>query len=162
MSSLLIITPVEKLDKKILSTLRSLGNIPVVYLSLNKPHDNVEHFLRSNKINLNKMFFIDCVASDQKKDDVLHFKPNDIEHIRKAINAYMKYIKGRKFLIIDALTTLLIYNDENKVIKFAKRISEFAAREDIEVIALSSKSTTSDALFNKIYNFFDEVKKVRK
>jgi archaellum biogenesis ATPase FlaH len=61
-------------------------------------------------------------------------------------------------LIIDALSTLLIYNNENKVAAFVKEITEYAQDYDVEVIALSPK-TKGEELLNKIFNFFDEVKK---
>ena len=70
----------------------------------------------------------------------------------------MKDIKGEKFLIIDALSTLLIYNDENKVAKFVKEITEYASQNDVDVIAFSPK-TKGEELLNKIFNFFDKVKK---
>lgn len=61
-------------------------------------------------------------------------------------------------MIIDALSTLLIYNSENKVAKFVKEITECASKGNMEAIALSPK-TKGKELLNKIFNFFDKVKK---
>ena len=69
-----------------------------------------------------------------------------------AINDFIKDIKQDKFLIIDALSTLLIYNDENKVAKFVKEITEYASENNVKVIAFSPK-TKGEELLNKM-NFW--------
>jgi archaellum biogenesis ATPase FlaH len=156
MSSLLIITPVEKLENKIISVIKSLKNLPGVYVSLNKTQKSTENILKKAGINTKKLFFIDCVTSEKTKDDVLHIPPTKLDLLSSAICAFMKDIKGEEFVIVDAFATLLIYNDENKVAKFVKKMTEYASEHDTKVIALSPK-TKGEELLNKIFNFFDKV-----
>ena len=158
MTSLLIITSVEKLQYSVNSAVKSFKNIPGIYVSLNKTQKSTENILRKNNINTNKIFFIDCVTSEKTREDVLHIAPDQLDLLSSAINAFIKDIKGKKFLILDALSTLLIYNDENKVAKFVKEITEYASQNDVKVVAFSPK-TKGEELLNKIFNFFDEVKK---
>jgi len=158
MASQLIITSVEDLQKEVNGIVKTLSANPGIYVSLNKTHESIENILKSNKINTSKLFFIDCVTSEQKRDDVLHISPRELEKLSSAINTFIKDIPGKKFLVIDALSTLLIYNDENKVARFVKEITEFAAEKEVDVIALSPK-TKGEELLNKIFNFFDKVKK---
>jgi archaellum biogenesis ATPase FlaH len=70
----------------------------------------------------------------------------------------MKDIKGEEFIIIDELSILLIYNNENKVAEFVKKTIEYASQHDTKVIAFSPK-TKEEELLNKIFNFFDKVEK---
>lgn len=158
MTSLLIITSVEKLQDRVNSMVKSFKNIPGIYVSLNKTQKSTENILKKNKINTNKIFFIDCVTSEKTREDVLHIAPDQLDLLSSAINAFIKDIKGKKFLILDALSTLLIYNDENNVAKFVKEVTEYASQNDVEVIAFSPK-TKGEELLNKIFNFFDKVKK---
>ncbi len=158
MTSLLIIISVEKLQSSVNSIVKSFKNIPGIYVSLNKTQKSTENILRKNKINTNKIFFIDCVTSEKTREDVLHIAPDQLDLLSSAINTFIKDIKGKKFLILDALSTLLIYNDENKVAKFVKEITEYASQNDVKVVAFSPK-TKGEELLNKIFNFFDEVKK---
>jgi len=76
MISLLIITSVEKLQNRINSVVSSFKNIPGIYVSLNKTQKSIESILKKNKINTNKLFFIDCVTSEKTRDDVLHIVPD--------------------------------------------------------------------------------------
>jgi archaellum biogenesis ATPase FlaH len=158
MASTLIIISVENLQKEVNDIVKTFNKMPGIYVSLNKTHESIENILKSNKINTNKLFFIDCVTSEQKRDDVLHISPRELGKLSSAISTFIKDIPGKKFLIIDALSTLLIYNDENKVARFVKETIEYASEKDVEVIALSPK-TKGEELLNKIFNFFDKVKK---
>ncbi len=158
MTSLLIITSVEKLQYSVNSVVKSFKNIPGIYVSLDKTQKSTENILKKARINTNKLFFIDCVTSEKIRDDVLHIAPDQLDLLSSAISTFIKDIKGKKFLILDALSTLLIYNDENKVAKFVKEITEYASQNDVKVVAFSPK-TKGEELLNKIFNFFDEVKK---
>ncbi len=158
MASTLIIISVENLQKEVNGIVKTFNKMPGIYVSLNKTHESIENLLKKEKINTNKLFFIDCVTSEQKRDDVLHISPRELGKLSSAISTFIKDIPGKKFLLIDALSTLLIYNDENKVARFVKETIEFAAEKDVEVIALSPK-TKGEELLNKIFNFFDKVKK---
>ena len=160
MASLLIITSVENLQNKINETIKSFNGLPGVYVSLNKPQKSSEEILKKNNIKTDKLFFIDCVTSEKTREDVLHIPPNQLDKLSEAINTFIKDIKGKKFLIIDALSTLLIYNNENKVAAFVKEITEYDSENEVEVVAFSPK-TKGEELLNKIFNFFDEVKKNR-
>jgi len=158
MTSLLIITSVEKLQEKINTTVKSFKNTIGIYVSLNKTQKSTEDILKNQKIDSSKLFFIDCVTTEKTRDDVLHIAPHQLDILSTAINAFIKDIKGEKYLIIDALSTLLIYNNENDVAKFTKEVTGYAARNNVKVIAFSPK-TKGEELLNKIYNFFDKVEK---
>lgn len=158
MPSLLIITPVEKLQKKINSVVKSFKNTIGIYVSLNKSQKSMENLLKKAGINTKRLFFIDCVTTEKTRDDVLHIPPDRLDLLSTAILAFIREIKEEKFLIIDALSTLLIYNSENNVAKFAKEVTEYAAHKNVKVIAFSPK-TEGEELLNKIFNFFDRVEK---
>ena len=159
MASLLIITSVEKLQSRINSTLKSFINIPGIYVSLNKTQKSTENILQEAGVDTKKLFFIDCVTSERTRDDVVHIAPTELDLLSSAINDFIKDIKAEKFLIIDALSTLLIYNDERKVAKFVKEITGYASQNNVKVAAFSPE-TKGEELLNDIFNFFDKVDKI--
>jgi len=158
MASILIITPVEELQSEVINTILRYKGEPGIYVSLNKTQKSVEDNLKSRSIDTSKLFFIDCVTSEKTRDDVLHIAPDKLDMLIEALKSFIKGINRNKFLIIDALSTLLIYNDENKVAQFVSSLTEITSQGNVETIALSP-DTKGEDLLNKIFNFFDEVKK---
>src|SRR3989339_61791 len=120
----------------------------------------IENILKKNGVNVEKLFFIDCVSSSGAEDDVVQISPTRLSDIKCAVEAFVNEIKGKKFLVIDALSVLLIYNNENQVASFVRNITRDASDKDVEFIAFSPK-TKGEELLNKIFNFFDEVKGVK-
>jgi archaellum biogenesis ATPase FlaH len=155
--SLLVVTPVEKLQDEIATALKSFGSDPCIYVSLNKTAKSVEKALKKARINTKRLFFIDC-TSEKSSDDIIHVAPTQLDKLAYAIGCFVKEISGKKFLLIDALSTLLIYNSENKVAGFAKAVMDCCSQNNVDVVALTPK-TKGEELLNKVFNFFDEVKK---
>ncbi len=158
MTSTLEITSVEQLQSKINHAVLSFNKGHIIYVSLNKTQKSVEKILKDEGINTSKIFFIDCVTNEKSRDDVMHIIPTDLEKLRFVIDSFIKEISGQKLLLIDALSTLLIYNSENKVAAFVKEITEFASKKDVKVMTFSPK-TKGEELLHKIFNFFDKVKR---
>lgn len=156
MGSVLVTTSVEKLQNGINSVIKTFGDAIGIYVSLNKTHEAVEKALKNSNINTQKIFFIDCVSSDAQDRDVINVKPSDLEMLERVIKIYIEEIKQKEFILIDSLATFLIYNNENEVAQFIKRITEYASKKKVEVVALTQR-TTGEELLKKIYNFFDRV-----
>lgn len=158
MSSTLYITKVDKLQKEIIKSVKKETNKSGIYISLNKTQKSTEESLKKENIKTEKIFFIDCVTKEKTRDDVLHINPDQLETLSEAIKEFVKDIKGEKYLIIDAISTLLIYNSENKVAQFVKNVTDLRDQHDLTIIAYSPE-TKGEELLNKIFNFFDKVKK---
>jgi archaellum biogenesis ATPase FlaH len=156
MPSLLKITSVEKLQDETIRIVSSFSGTPGVYVSLNKTHKGVLDTLEKNNVDTSKLFFIDCVSVDNVDEDTLSVSPSNLDNLAYSIRNFIKEIPGDKFLVIDALSTLLIYNSENDVAAFVKEIAGYASKENVGVVALSP-STKGENLLEKIFNFFDKV-----
>lgn len=156
MTSYLVITPIKELYNRINYFIKSFKNFSLIYVSLNKSQESIEYLFKKNGINTDRLFLIDCVASEKTRDDALHIDPTRLDLLNPAINEFIEDIEGKKFLIIDSLSTLLIYNDESKVAKFVKEIIEYSSKNDVMLIAFSPK-TEEEELLIKIFHFFDKV-----
>jgi len=153
--SLLVITATENLQRAINEAARSDG--AGIYVSLNKTQKSAEKALKTNRVDTKRLFFIDC-TSEKSSDDTIHVAPTQLDKLAYAIDCFVKEISGKKFLLIDALSTLLIYNSENKVAGFAKAVTDCCSQNNVDVVALTPK-TKGEELLNKVFNFFDEVKR---
>jgi len=158
MASNLIITSVERLQEETTRHLKGVSGMPTIFICMNKTQKSTEELLRSSGLDVSRIFFIDCVSADHIKDDILHIPPHQLELLGTAIGAFIKEIPGKKTLVIDAISTLLIYNDENKVAKFVRLITELGSKNEVEILAFSPK-TRGEELLDKIFNFFDKVEK---
>lgn len=157
MGSVLITTSVENLGNGINSVVQTFGDVYGIYISLNKTQSAILKTLEKSKISSKKIFFIDCVSSSQDKNSVV-IKPSDTNEILLAIKSFVKEIPSRKYILIDSLATLMIYNDINKVANFVRTLTQFASQKGVEVVALTQKAE-GEKLFDKIFNFFDKVEK---
>jgi archaellum biogenesis ATPase FlaH len=157
MSSLLIISPVESLQDNITGEIKKKADWVGIYVGLNKTQKSTEDTLKKNKIDTSKLFFIDLVTTEKTREDVLHIRPDQLDLLGEAITTFIRDIEGNKFIVVDALSTLLIYNSENVVAKFVKDITDQASSNNVQVIAFTPK-TVGEELLNKIFNFFDDVK----
>jgi archaellum biogenesis ATPase FlaH len=138
MPSKLIITPIEKLDKETIKIVKSLPDIPVIYIALNKTQKSIEELLIKNGIDIKKIFFIDCVTPSKIRGDVLYLHPTQLGDLYSAIEEFTKKIKGKKFLILDALSTLLIYNNQKKVEDFLDKVTQKS--DIIEMVFLTPQT----------------------
>ncbi len=154
-NSKLVIAPVGKLQSRIVSTVRSLKGIGI-YVSLNKNQGKIREDFKKSGVDLGKLFFIDCVGSGGADRGIAQISPARLDDLGCAIDAFVDEIKEKKFLVIDALSVLLIYNNENEVALFVRNVIEHASGKDVEVIAFSPK-TKGEELLNKIFGAFDEV-----
>ena len=114
----------QQTNSKIIAELTK-QNIPGVYVTLNRPYDNIKEILKKQKINLDKIIFIDGVTKTAggeitKRDDCLFIGgPKSLSDISIAMDqAIMGIPKKDKFLFFDSLSTLLVFNDSSIVLKF--------------------------------------------
>jgi archaellum biogenesis ATPase FlaH len=94
--------------------------------------------LIKNGIDIKKIFFIDCVTPSKIRGDVLYLHPTQLGDLYSAIEEFTKKIKGKKFLILDALSTLLIYNNQKKVEDFLDKVTQKS--DIIEMVFLTPQT----------------------
>jgi hypothetical protein len=94
-----------------------------IVVSANKPYLTVEESYRNSGI-LDKIIFVDCasrLAGDNPSGErvVLINNPADLTQLTISIVKIIERFGGRKFLVFDSLTTLLIYSKLDPLTQFA-------------------------------------------
>jgi len=135
-----------------------------IYISLNRPHVSVLESLEEKGVDGENVYFIDCVTSSVhhithfKDDRVLYAdSPRDLGKdgvILRAVEHYVSSVSGEKFVLIDALRTMLLYNEEASVVSFIKELLYRLSDYGVKLIVLT-RSEHDKGLIRDLSDLFD-------
>jgi len=138
-----------------------------VYVTVTKPYQNLTkefEYLQKNK----NIKFIDCIsraAGISRADDNCIFveSPTMLEKISLEIMNLFKEAdeNEKKYLVIDSLSNLIIYNDPDIVTEFFYNIVNRARARDIHVISLAIEEEGLIQHLNRLIYLNDKILKVR-
>jgi hypothetical protein len=137
-----------------------------VYVTITKPYENiVKQFgeLAESK----NIRFVDCIsrAAGISKTDpncVYVESPSMLEKLGLEIINIFKTVdeKTNKYLILDSLSTLIIYNDQEIVTEFFYHLANRTRSRNIHIISLAIEEEGMEK-FNKLLYLNDKILKVR-
>ncbi|HEC86331.1 MAG TPA: hypothetical protein ENI49_00425 [Thermoplasmatales archaeon] len=138
-----------------------------VYITATRPFDN---FMRlfGDMSKYPNVTFIDCISRSSgivRTDEQCIYieSPTMLEKITmEAGNLLTQTPEGaEKYLILDSLTTLMIYNDPTLVTEFFYQLLNKARSEDVHTISLVVEEGELDKYINKLIYLNDKIIKVR-
>jgi hypothetical protein len=138
-----------------------------VYVAITRPYQTItkqfEDVLESNNIR-----FIDCIsraAGITKSDPNCIFieSPTMLEKLGlEIINLFKNVEEGtEKYLLIDSLSSLIVYNDPEIVTEFFYHLVNKTRARNIHTISLAIEEEGLDKYFNKLIYLNDKILKVR-
>lgn len=137
-----------------------------VYVTITKPYENiVKQFgeLAESK----NIRFVDCIsrAAGITKTDpncVYVESPSMLEKLGLEIVNIFKTVdeKTNKYLILDSLSTLIVYNDQDIVTEFFYHLANRTRSRNIHIISLAIEEEGMEK-FNKLLYLNDKILKVR-
>ncbi len=138
-----------------------------IYITITRPFDSFARLISDIK-NIPNVTFIDCISRASgivKKDEKCVYieSPTMLENIMmEAINLFGKAPpNSEKYLILDSLSALMIYNDSSLVTEFFYQLLNRARCEDIHTISLVVEEGEEDKSINKLIYLNDKILKVR-
>jgi len=144
-SVILLEIPAERYIETNIWSVKSMINngFEGIYLSFQRPYNNLSSMLKNNGINLNKLFIIDCATSfsGEKTDKNLRetgISQNfEVEDIINAIHVNLSKLNiENKFVFIDSLTTLALYESFFDTSRFTELLIKSIKKNELERIAL--------------------------
>ena len=128
-----------------------------VYLTITKPYDSIfEDY--SNLINNNKIKFIDCISHaagiiSENSNCKYVESPSELENILLEIMNSFNNIEEKlnKYLIIDSLSSLMIYNDSPIVTEFFTHLINRTRISEITTISLSLEEEMDENIRKILY-----------
>lgn len=147
----------KDLQKEIFATIKQFKNIPCIYVTLNKPATKVKEELKKVSLQKDYLYFVDCITSNGKAKNVIFAEsPSALTTISISITQLCEKIKGDKLLIIDSLSTFLIYNEINTLASF---VSSVTKRNKNKLVVFTPKEKDR-TLIDKVCPFFDKIIKL--
>ena len=158
----LFVSPSEKYKdflEKIISTYFKKKN-KLCLVSLNKSYSNLSQDLKKQKINSDKILFIDCVSKKEgkakEKDNVFYVpSPRAFTEINITIKEALK--AGVEDVIFDSLSTLLIYGNPSVVFKFIQDLITFVKNNNKNVFFTLLKDDLDNKIVKDIQMLVDKV-----
>jgi hypothetical protein len=135
-----------------------------LYVTLNRSYEFMQETLRKEKIDTEKIFFVDAITKGTGKKVIFNENveyvesPRDLTSLSVAIEeSYKKLSEKPKFLVFDSISTLLIYNDVSSVERFTHLIIGKLREWKIKGILLMVKSDEHKGVVNSLSQFCDRI-----
>lgn len=155
------------LSKAIFELIKSDSENAWVYVGVTKPYSTLTKqygFLDD----LKNFKYIDCVSraagiSNNSPNCIFLESPSLLEKLGLEIMNVFKEVdeNRRKYLLIDSLTNLIIYNDPELVTEFFYHITNRTRARDIHTISLAIEEEGLDNYINRLVYLNDKILKVR-
>jgi len=172
---LFLVDPIRYM-KRNLSILKLLVNKNMfsgIYITVNRPFDTVMNIMKEDGINTEKIFFIDCITNmvptsdrislgskrklEKTKNCIFIPSPSRLTEIGLALSEALAGVENpqNKFLYLDSLSTLLIYNDIDTIVKFVHFLTTRIRLFGIVGIIMCVEKRMDEKLFNILSEICD-------
>jgi len=129
--------------------------LPGIYVSLNKPSTFVEKMLKKEKIDTENILFIDWEDKSIDKDNHVTLSSKSLTEVSIAISGVCNYT-DMKYILLDSLNILLIYNPLVKVQKFVQFLINKARNLEVLMFLIIVKEKNADNLIPTLIEFSDK------
>jgi hypothetical protein len=134
----------------ILVNQRGMGG---VYLSITRPYEFILSTTKAAGIPAEDIYFIDCISlmagkQHEKNENVVFVEnPSSLEEVSMYLDRMLSKVqKPKKFLFLDSLSSLLIYNTDKSVREFTHFIINKIRLENITGVILSIEKKEAEDL----------------
>lgn len=139
-----------------------------VYVAIAKPYGSIVKQFGDMLAGEGNIRFIDCVSRalgsyETDSNCVFIESPVQLEKMLLEIMNIFRDLEGdvQKYLVIDSLSSLLLYNDVSLVAEFFTHLTSRTKLEDIHSISLSIEEEMEDNVNKILYLRSDKIIKVR-
>jgi hypothetical protein len=124
-SSILISCGIESYLKMNLIVLRKLVNekgLKCIYVTVNKPVSSLIEVFKRENIKTGRLLFVECSTVNLGEEKRILAKPDNLTDLNMSIARLVEETSERKFVYLDAVSTLYIFNPANVVERFAHHL----------------------------------------
>ncbi len=156
----------ERYFSGVTKILKELKDKKIVYVTTNKPYKYILSAAKEVGISTKNLFVIDCISKPlrekteaNQENCIFLDSPEGLTAISLAISESIKLLEGDRILLLDSLSTLLIYNDANTVAKFSNFVINKLRTYDVNAIIFALESDIDKDIIKQVEALADEVKK---
>jgi KaiC/GvpD/RAD55 family RecA-like ATPase len=135
-----------------------------VYVTLNKPYATLlKSFIKAG-ISVESVFFVDEITDvPSTQEDATHAYLGsgvDLSNLSISISKAIKQIEEDRFLLLDSLSTLLIYYDAKAVVRFAHLLTEKMRSWNSSGSLITVETNSERDVVSQLPPFCDKVVKI--
>lgn len=135
-----------------------------IYISLNKPYAVLTKTFDKAGLSSSSLFFVDGItnvpAQEEDSSHVALGSGVDLSNLCIGISRAVNQSSEEKFLLLDSLSTLLIYNDPKTVAKFAHLLTEKMRRWNTPGSLVTVETNSERDVVSQLAPFCDKVVKI--
>jgi len=165
----LVLSDADKLLETNLSILKELTSKKHfgLYVTVNQPYKQIVKTLDKNSIDMSNMFFIDCISrmageKSRKGENVVYItSPSGLTELGIAISQALDSFpqKEKKYLYMDALSTLIVYNTAGTIAKFSHFIMNKIRLMGLSGVFIAVNKEIDETLIAQISELCDNIVK---
>jgi len=159
--------PIERavdINIEAIKTLQSLG-YEGIYITLSKDYVELSKIFQENDINMGKIAFIDGISQmygigKVEAPNVSYVEgPLSIDTIVESVTSIAPKMKSdKKFVFLDSITTVLLYNSLERTLKFSSFLTESLKKMGVVGVVVSvSKGFANENLVKELTRVSNEV-----
>jgi len=162
-ASVLVMANPASFEKTSLAMVKEFSREPGIYITFNWTHEALVELFKAQKIPSEKLFFIDMISKTGQpeglvKGNHLHLgSPKNLTELSIALDEILARYPEKKFLYLDSLSTMAVYNDPNAVIQFLHYFTNKSREKHIQSIILALNDEGSSKLLSVISQFVNKV-----
>lgn len=154
----LVAIPEDEYTDKIVQIAKETAEDKVIYVTLNKTCDALMELFKNKNINIKNIKFIDTITRcirevEDTKDCTYISSPEAITELAIIIRTHLEY--DFDYLIIDAMTNLTTYTDENTTKRFIKNLITKLDVGKTKMVVLAIDMPTYESLIKSVSTFVD-------
>ena len=162
---LAIIDPIRYQDAVIELLRYFMSKVPRgIYVSLNKPYAVLAKTFEKSGLPMDALFFVDAItnvpAIQEEADHSCLGSSVDLSSLCIATSKAVNRFAEDKFVFLDSLSTLLIYNESKAVAKFAHLLTEKMRRWNTSGSLLTVEMNTEKDVVSQLAPFCDKVVRI--
>jgi archaellum biogenesis ATPase FlaH len=133
-----------------------------IYISASKPYEQITRAMGQADVKANKLFFIDCISHmagklpEKAENAVFIENPSSLEEVGMYVDKVLVRLAEPKFIILDSLSSLLIYNSERSVEEFTHMVINKMRLEKVGGVIVSIKQKEAEALTKTLVPMCDK------
>ena len=134
-----------------------------VFVTANRPHHALRESLGRVGVDVGKITFVDCVSSmtgiaPPTEPGVVHVEsPTMLEKITMRADLVLRRAQGRRFLLLDSLSTLSVYNGTSTVAELVHNLVTRLRMAGIGAAFLLVDKQAGDDLLDTVQPLCDQV-----
>lgn len=139
-----------------------------VYVTVAKPYKTIFTLLEKKKINTGKVFFIDCAtpltgSAETQAENCVFVQPQSLANLSIALSSAIQTLPPThpKLLVLDTLSTLMLYNQAPIVAKFMHALAGKLRNWGVRSIIFILEEETDNKIISQLSQFCDNTIRVK-